>query len=65
MGGSVSYNTDSVGGRYKKGTKAVSECGNGYSIFRGWRTRTCQSNGLWDGWPTECERGKFPSQKYT
>ena len=55
----ISYNTNSVNGRYRIGTEATHECDNGYSVaYSGWRTRVCLWTGVWDGFAADCKRGK-------
>ena len=43
---------------YPIGTKATYRCDQFYEITSGWRVRTCQASGEWDGWPAICEKSK-------
>ena len=53
--GNISYSSSSVDEGYLPGSKSTYSCNDGYSLgTSGWRIRTCQSNGTWNGWPKNC-----------
>ena len=57
--GGVTYDKDPSNGVYRPNTKSTASCNNGYQKQRGWESRTCQSNGNWNGWILECIRGNL------
>ena len=57
--GKVSYNAVTLNGVYVPGIKSTASCNNGYQKKQGWTTRTCQSNGPWDGYRLECKKSNL------
>ena len=57
--GGVTYDKNPSNDVYKPNTVSTATCNNGYFKKGGWTTRTCQSNGNWNGYILECEKGKW------
>ena len=54
--GKVTYNKGRVI-HFPVNTKATYTCNSGYKRTSGWRVRTCQANGKWNGYPGVCTKG--------
>ena len=57
IGGRVTYNRDSVNGRYPVDTRASFSCNPGYSRS-GSSSRTCQTSGNWNQQMPRCNQSK-------
>ena len=57
--GQISYSSSIGDGRYWPNTKATHSCDDGYSLGKnGWRIRSCQASGTWNGLSKFCY-GKY------
>ena len=62
--GQATYSQSASNGAYLPDTVSTAPCNNGYEKRIGYNTRTCQSNGNWNGWVLQCKKSNLQLHKY-